>query len=452
MSNNTAFHTANSAVNMALIVLEQQIKMCDTIDNESSQQFKFYCEGITDQLETLKHIMTHASDHCDIFPSQVLTLLCESVKHILVHFSTQSEEDQAMMCVRAMSALANCIRVMTVHTLTEPRSAPIDSTMVMLTDIRNRISDLSTKITTPITQVLPSSHSVWVVDSNVNEACRKANPGDYIIIKEGIYHESLMINKTLTIMGTCSPDRVVITHDQDVIRLCMDHVVGSINIAHVTISQTKSRTDQMDCCINISGKTSASVFIEDCVINGGNGAAIVCNQQDGDITIRSSRISASTGCGIMFSLSSASVSIDDCEVFGHQEQGVVFDKCTSAIITVTDSHVYNNQSHGLLIKDTNSDISIQGNEIYENGNGIMIISDTANVMIDKNQIKDHVEQGVIVQGNAIVVIQNNVATGNQLGNFMLTDTCEIVGNIEHELTLDSVYMLRSSGVLYSISM
>lgn len=152
--------------------------------------------------------------------------------------------------------------------------------------------------------------------TTIGDAIRAAQPGMKIVIAAGTYHESVVIDKPLALVGRGRADEIVIeSNGADCILMQTDQAMvrgvtlrsraGHVSHAsHATVDVTKGVLRLWDCdvvsdslwpCINVSG--SGNPLVRRCKLRGGQGGAILVAEH-------------------------ATGTFEDCEIHGLRQYGV----------------------------------------------------------------------------------------------------------------------------------
>jgi len=191
-----------------------------------------------------------------------------------------------------------------------------------------------------------ASKTIVVLDdySTISAAVDHASSGDTVLVKSGVYHENLLINKSLTVIGEDSQNTIVIgtggveRGKSTVFTLAADHV----RISGFTI-------ESLDYSTASDYATGISVEGDDCTITGNN----ICN----------------TYYGIFCSLQS-STTISDNNITGNFKDGIRF--CGGSLNEISENNISGNAKSGIAIEGYSNTIS--RNNIINNNIGVGIAS------------------------------------------------------------------------------
>lgn len=228
----------------------------------------------------------------------------------------------------------------------------------------------------------------------ITEAIRMANPGDKIIVRPGLYHEGIIIDKPLEIIGEGVPGEVIVeSFGRDtlyfsgsvgrVINLTLRQMDEGEKYA-VNIADGQLRLEECD----ITSKSLACVFID-------NGAdPYLCRNQIHDG--RNYGVVIINGRGML----------EDNEIFGHTRDGIVIVKTDKPNPILRRNRIYNNKEDGVYICD-NGQGTLENNQIYGNGcSGVHITNGEGTVedcdIFGNGKTGDYAEVSIEQEGNLVI--------------------------------------------------
>ena len=247
--------------------------------------------------------------------------------------------------------------------------------------------------------------------ATVGAAVRAARPGDRILVRPGLYEESLVVDKPLEILGDGPVSEIEI-------RARSAHVVlfkASIGrISNLTLRQaggagawygvdiTQGRLDLEGC--DISSQLSACVGIHD-------GA---------DPRLRRNWIHDGKQSGV-FVYKSGLGTLEDNEIYGNTKSGVEIK--TGGDPTLRRNQIRDGKSAGVLVYDSGLG-TLEDNDITGNAyTGVEINSD-GNPTLRRNRVNRNGYQAVYVHDGGRGVLEDNDLTGNPRGAWYIADDCK----------------------------
>jgi parallel beta-helix repeat protein len=208
--------------------------------------------------------------------------------------------------------------------------------------------------------------------ATITEAVANASPDDTVFVKNGVYHENVLIDKSLLVMGEDSENTVIIgessVNDGNVFTLA----ASNVTVEGFTIkSQDYATAKQYANGVNIKG--------DNCTVRGNN--------------------IANTFWGVLCPMQSFTF-ITENNIIGNLKEGIRF--YGGSLNTISGNFIAENKASGLAIEGYSNVIS--GNTIRNNTRGIGLGS-SYSVLFD-NVIADNSESGIYFVGS------NNTVTAN----------------------------------------
>lgn len=222
----------------------------------------------------------------------------------------------------------------------------------------------------PKTIIVPEEYTT------IAEAVANASPGDTVFVKEGIYYENVVIDKSLLIMGKDSEKTVIIgksnVNNNNVITLASDNVtVEGFTIKSMDYATAKQYANG----VNIGG--------DNCTVRGNN----IMN----------------TFWGVLCPIQSFTL-IAENNITNNFKEGIRF--YGGSLNTISGNFIAGNAASGIAIEGYSNVIS--GNIIRNNTRGIGLGSSYS--VVFANVISDNNESGIYFVGS------NNTVTANQISD------------------------------------
>ncbi len=147
--------------------------------------------------------------------------------------------------------------------------------------------------------------------ATITQAIKAVKPGTRILVRPGLYRESIVIDKTVEILGDGNKDDIVIeAFDKDTVYFQADNG----KVANLTLRQ-HSRTWN---CVNIA---QGRLELEDCDISSQRSSCVGI-YSGADSCLRRNRIHDGNGLGILFFLDGKGM-LEDNEIVANAKAGVM---------------------------------------------------------------------------------------------------------------------------------
>jgi parallel beta-helix repeat protein len=237
--------------------------------------------------------------------------------------------------------------------------------------------------------------------TTVKAAIRAAEPGDQILVRPGLYEESLIMNKSLEILGDGPVSEIEIrTNDTHV--LVFEARIGRVsnltllqmggNDCHgVEIRQGQLRLDGCD----ISSRSAACVAIRD-------GA---------DPVLHRNKIHDGTKSGVLIRDGGLGT-LENNNITGNATSGVIIR--TGANPTLRGNRIQDNKESGVFVYDRALG-TLEDNDIIGNGLVGVSVKTAGKVFVRRNRIKHNGREGVWIREGGRAVVEDNDLRSNHWG-------------------------------------
>ena len=291
--------------------------------------------------------------------------------------------------------------------------------------------------------------------ATVSAAIKAAKPGDRILVRPGLYEESLVVDKPLEIIGDGPvADIEIRARDAHVLifRTSFGRVVnltlrqvGGVVPNGVLIQQ--GRLDMQGC--DISSRSASCVYIMEGAdprllrnkIHGGKYVGVVVYDfglgtlEDNEITnnesagvairtggnpvLRRNRIHGNQKCGV-YVHDAGLGSLEDNEVTRNGYSGVEI--ATGGNPVLRGNQIRDNTEDGVFAHDAGQG-TFEDNEITGNGYSGVVISTGGNPVLRRNRINRNVDVSVRIYDGGKGVVEDNDLTGNSRGAWDIDEDC-----------------------------
>ena len=212
--------------------------------------------------------------------------------------------------------------------------------------------------------------------STIAQAVANASPSDTVLVKNGVYHENVLIDKSLLLLGEDSANTVIIgansVNNANVLTLAADNVtVEGFSIKSMNYATAKQYANG----INIKG--------DNCTVRGNN----ILN----------------TFWGVLCPIQSFTL-ITENSITDNLKEGIRF--YGGSLNTISGNFIAGNEASGVAIEGYSNVIS--GNTIKNNTRGIGLGSSYS--LVFDNTISGNSESGIYFVGS------NNTVTANQISD------------------------------------
>jgi parallel beta-helix repeat protein len=274
---------------------------------------------------------------------------------------------------------------------TRPRGAP-EAAEAAIADQR-----VDSTRTEPPTHVVDAYHRGDFV--SVRAAIEAARPGDRILVRPGLYEESLVVDKPLEIIGDGPIEDIEIRgRDSNVLEFSAS--IG--RVANLTlrvvgdqswgVSLRQGRLDLEGCDISSQGGS--------CVYVAGGA----------DPRLRRNKIHHAKFMGVSIYTGGLGT-LEDNEITGNVKAGVAISEGADPVLR--RNHIHDNKGIGVSVQ-RNALGTLEDNDISGNGGLGVAISESSAPVLRRNQIRDNTAVGVFVN-DGLGTLEDNEITGNGVG-------------------------------------
>ncbi|MCS7219917.1 MAG: right-handed parallel beta-helix repeat-containing protein [Anaerolineae bacterium] len=172
----------------------------------------------------------------------------------------------------------------------------------------------------------------------LNAAVRNAQPGTRIFIRPGLYHESLVLDKPLELIGDGPIEEIIIesTESRCVLVQADQAILRGLTIR----SSVGLRGNKYYALEVIQGQP----LIENCDITSDAFACVAVHGPAANPTLRQSRIHDGEGVGVSFYEGSRGI-VEECEIFANKYAGVEI--CEDSAPVIRRCRIHHNKGDGI---------------------------------------------------------------------------------------------------------
>jgi hypothetical protein len=186
--------------------------------------------------------------------------------------------------------------------------------------------------------------------TKINDAIRDVKAGGEVLIRPGRYNESVVLDKTLSLIGDGEREDIIIeTHDGS----CVEMLTKNATVRGLTL---RGQSEQY-YTVNIS---QGHLLLEGCNITSTTLGGVAVDNASADI--RNCKIYDGKASGVFVS-NNGKATIDNCDIFGNGKAGIAISQGGAPI--VKGSRVNRNGYYGILVYDSGtvavSDSDLRGN-------------------------------------------------------------------------------------------
>lgn len=289
-------------------------------------------------------------------------------------------------------------------------------------------------------QSLIVSKSIFNRKKSINEAIKSAKSGDTIYIESGVYHENIVIRKSIHLVAKEGAGRVkIVGHGAPAIKVHANNV----SITGLILTQKGPKIDHLQAAVHLQfGKTT----ISHCTIAGATSNGIRITEKASQSVIQKCRIEKNKCTGIVVT-GNTLATIDACEINHNEGEGLRIEKGAKPTVQhckifknkgtafsngeqlganililggqtapfIRDTLVYEGAQLGIRF-DNGAKGTLQQVAIYGHKASNVIIRNLSDPMIKACEIYNGEREGIQISHNGRGYIENSNIYHNYLGN------------------------------------
>ena len=217
----------------------------------------------------------------------------------------------------------------------------------------------------PLRRLVRPSKTIIVPDDckTVWQAVGRAEYGDTVLIKEGIYEAMFEFNGCLNIIGE-GIDKTIIRSeysDDSVVKIynCRGTKISNLTLEHTTKDNSVKKT-------GVLFVQNGFLDIVNCRIRRANGYGLFIRQR-GKVNIRNCIIEENSGNGIVVWEKGVFVKIQNCKISNNGEYGIYFDHGARGL--VENNTIERNRLDAIKIKGFSTKVTSNNNSFRKNKAG-----------------------------------------------------------------------------------
>lgn len=237
---------------------------------------------------------------------------------------------------------------------------------------------------------------------SISTALQQAQVGERILVRPGVYHESLVLDRTVSIVGDGQPGQVVV---ESLNMSCLTIVGGQADISGLTLAARNSGVELHFFGVDVQG---GEPTLENCTITCESLACVAIHGANTAPTIRNCQVHSSRQAGIDI-YDRARGTLERCTIFNNTRAGIEISQ--NANPTVRQCTVRNGLASGIYIVDEGRGL-IEDCDISANRRSGISIAQESNPLIRHCTIRYGADAGIFIYQHGHGTIENCQIIGN----------------------------------------
>ena len=264
----------------------------------------------------------------------------------------------------------------------------------------------------------------------IRQAIDAAHPGDTVLVRPGVYNESLIFKEGIRLKGE-GRDEVVLRWNAQTSPVITVTNCGRGTISELTLSQTgvEQLKESLALCFPILFVNASSIEITNCrVCSGGNNGISLVGQ--GRSKVSNCTIEQNALNGILITNKGAAAVLDNNTCCNNGGSGIYFFDGAAGI---AENNICSNNSHnGIVVRGKDTKPELRNNRCSQNQGSGILIGDSAAGKVEENICEKNEMHGICVaDGLSSSWISNNHCLDNKRMGLYCFQWCnaKTLGNI-----------------------
>jgi len=240
--------------------------------------------------------------------------------------------------------------------------------------------------------------------AQIGEALRNVAPNSRLIIRPGLYNESVVIDKNVEIVGDGAPEEIkIIAANSSCIQMQSEKAI----VRGLTLRGSGARTGRAFFAVDIS---RGELTLEDCDINSDSLSCIAVHGSYANPLIKRCRIHDGADSGVYF-FDNARGQIEDCDIYRNTNVGVAITNGANPLIK--NCRIFEGKNGGIVVWQNGAAGEIENCEIFGHRLANVGISDSANPTFRSCKIFGGRDSGVFVHQSGYGTFEDCAVHDNQ---------------------------------------
>lgn len=240
--------------------------------------------------------------------------------------------------------------------------------------------------------------------ARIGEALRNVAPDTRLIIRPGLYNESVIIDKNVEIIGDGKPEEIKIIATNS---SCLQMQSDKATVRGLTLRGSGARYGRAFYAVDVP---RGELFLEDCDINSDSLSCIAIHGSYTNPIIKRCHIHDGADSGVYF-FDNARGQIEDCDIYRSTNVGVAITNGANPLIK--NSRIFEGNNGGVVVWQNGAAGEIENCEIFGHRLANVGVSDSANPTFRNCKIFGGRDSGVFVHQGGYGTFEDCAVHDNQ---------------------------------------
>jgi parallel beta-helix repeat protein len=277
---------------------------------------------------------------------------------------------------------------------------------------RQSVQNQTAKVTT--------LNSVYVVAINggghytsISEAVRNVPANSRLLIREGLYQESIGLDKNLEIFGEGTAENIIVRSTN---QSCVSMRTEQVIIRNLTLQGRGKSYGKAFFAVDV---TSGELTLENCDISSDSLSCVAIHGANANPFLKNCLIHDGADSGI-YIFDNARARIENCDVFRNANVNLAI--AQGANPTVKNCRIYEGKNGGIVVWGNGATATVENCEIMKHRLANVGVSQSANPIFRRCTIYGGQDSGIFVQKKGYGIFEECDIYGNRKAEVAVTDS------------------------------
>lgn len=248
--------------------------------------------------------------------------------------------------------------------------------------------------------------------TSIGQALQSAAPNSRLVIREGFYHESIVLDKNIEIVGEGAVENIVVrSADQSCVRMKAEQAL----IRGLTFEGRGKSSGKSFFAVDIA---RGALRLENCHVSSDSLSGVAIHGANANPVLRNCRIHSGADSGL-YLFDNARALIENCDVYRNVNDNVAITQGANPLIK--NCRIFDGSNGGIVVWGNGATATVDDCEISGHRLANVGISDSANPVFRRCKISGGHDCGVLVQQNGYGTFEECDVFENLKGEIAVTD-------------------------------